>query len=515
MEEKRFDYSKQPGQKKIETELQTVTPLMTIITPYYNAAKYFEQTYNCVINQTFIWYEWIIVDDGSTKISDVDFLENLVKSDNRIKVYHKKNGGPAAARNYAVSKSNTDLIVSLDADDLIEPTYLEETYFALYFNPKASWAYSNSLGFGALNYVWKVYFDSEKLKKKNFLIEIGTYRKEIFEKVGGYDDAQRYSHEDWDLWLRFMAEGGYPVHIAGLLAWYRIVENGALHATNDHQEIRKRAVQRIKNTAQKITEKIDAIEYPNITSPGQYVVPKCSEFKQKKEKQSLEILVLLSSFEDVSEIQMTQQFISIVNQKDMHAGVMLTDQHMHVYQTALKDFTNDVFELPSFLEECNYPEFISYYIKTRQVDIILINGSSYAYGILPWLKNKFPNVYIAECNINKKHILSRNLDAYKTFIDRTYEIKKIEDFWTIVEEYKTIELKNKISMEELQESCLDVYMAFYSEVLFYKKKYNRFEQKVDAFYEKEARKRLVIQRFLDTKLGSLITEILEKVKNRV
>ena len=42
MEEKRFDYSKQPGQKKIETELQTVTPLMTIITPYYNAAKYFE-----------------------------------------------------------------------------------------------------------------------------------------------------------------------------------------------------------------------------------------------------------------------------------------------------------------------------------------------------------------------------------------------------------------------------------------------------------------------------------------
>ena len=63
-----FDYTKEPGKVRLNRNLNTEdTPLVSIITPYYNAGKYFEQTFNCVMNQTFPWFEWIIVNDGSTK----------------------------------------------------------------------------------------------------------------------------------------------------------------------------------------------------------------------------------------------------------------------------------------------------------------------------------------------------------------------------------------------------------------------------------------------------------------
>ena len=54
-----FNFSQQPGlklDKKTNTN-DNQDALITIITPYYNAGKYFEQTFNSVINQTFPWFE--------------------------------------------------------------------------------------------------------------------------------------------------------------------------------------------------------------------------------------------------------------------------------------------------------------------------------------------------------------------------------------------------------------------------------------------------------------------------
>ncbi len=53
-----FDFTKEPGKVRLERGLTTEgTPLVSIITPYYNAGKHFEQTFNCVMNQSFPWFE--------------------------------------------------------------------------------------------------------------------------------------------------------------------------------------------------------------------------------------------------------------------------------------------------------------------------------------------------------------------------------------------------------------------------------------------------------------------------
>ena len=67
-EEVFFDYEKEPG-KKVKDIIAKCDkkPLVSIITSYYNASSYMMQTINCVLNQTFPFWEWIIVNDGSTR----------------------------------------------------------------------------------------------------------------------------------------------------------------------------------------------------------------------------------------------------------------------------------------------------------------------------------------------------------------------------------------------------------------------------------------------------------------
>ena len=314
-----FNFEKQPGLTRKSEYVTQITdkPLISIITPFYNAGKYFEQTFNCVINQTFVWFEWVIVNDGSTKEGDVALLEKLAAKDARIKVYHVKNGGPAAARNYAVSKTTSDLIVSLDADDLIEPVYLDQTYFALSLHPDAAWAYTDSLGFEQQNYVWRVKFDDEKLKKENFLIEVGTFRKSYFEAVGGYDAAQKHSHEDWNLWLRFMTKGGYPVHIGSLSSWYRRVDDGAFHQTDDNEEVKKRAFQRIEETTKLITQKINAVEYPRIGEKEKLYPPKSSQWIRKKTKDKIEVLMLIPWMEMGGSDKFNLEIVKNIDKKNV------------------------------------------------------------------------------------------------------------------------------------------------------------------------------------------------------
>ena len=145
-----FDYAKGPGLELLNSNrVSNDKPSVSIITPYYNAGKHFEQTFNCVMNQTFPWFEWIIVDDGSMDKPSLDTLERLSKQDTRIRVLHQSNQRQAAARNAAIKHSTTDIIVPLDADDLISPPFIEELYFALQKNPDAAWAYTDSVGFGA------------------------------------------------------------------------------------------------------------------------------------------------------------------------------------------------------------------------------------------------------------------------------------------------------------------------------------------------------------------------------
>ena len=85
-----IDYNILPGEKLEKNEYENDRePIISIITPYYNGEKYIEQTAKSVLNQTFPYFEWIIVDDGSSQ-KGIEKLKQIEKMDKRIKVFFKK-----------------------------------------------------------------------------------------------------------------------------------------------------------------------------------------------------------------------------------------------------------------------------------------------------------------------------------------------------------------------------------------------------------------------------------------
>ena len=100
---------------------------ISVIIPVYNCEEFLEETFDCVLNQTFKDFEVICVDDGSEDNS-LQILNDYAKKDNRIHVFHQENGGGGVARNFALTKAKGKYIYFMDADDLMELTALEETY---------------------------------------------------------------------------------------------------------------------------------------------------------------------------------------------------------------------------------------------------------------------------------------------------------------------------------------------------------------------------------------------------
>lgn len=104
--------------------------LISIIVPVYNVEQYLEKCVNSIINQTYKNLEIILVDDGATDSSG-KLCDELAKIDNRIKVYHKENGGLSDARNYGVERATGEYIGFVDSDDYIDAEMYEKLYEAI------------------------------------------------------------------------------------------------------------------------------------------------------------------------------------------------------------------------------------------------------------------------------------------------------------------------------------------------------------------------------------------------
>ena len=101
--------------------------LISIIVPVYNVEIYLTECVRSILNQTYKNIEILLIDDGSTDNSGV-LCENLAKQDDRIKVFHKENGGLSDARNYGIEKAVGEFIMFVDSDDLVSESIVDNLY---------------------------------------------------------------------------------------------------------------------------------------------------------------------------------------------------------------------------------------------------------------------------------------------------------------------------------------------------------------------------------------------------
>lgn len=396
-----FDFKLQPGLSLHKRGLRTDgTPLVSIITPYYNGGKYFEQTFNSVMNQTFPWFEWIIVDDGSTEQKDLDVLELFSSKDPRIYVIHKDNGGISTARNLGIRESHTDLILPLDCDDLLEPTFVEVCWWMLQKNPNAAWSYTDCVGFAGQEYLWQHRFDPIQEKKENLLTATALIRKEWLNKVGRYDEGRKHYNEDWVLWLKITAADGYPIQATNeFLFWYRRSETGVLAAVKTDPVIAQENAVLLENVASQVKNPCPPIIYP---TGFQYAWERpCFSTWEKsifddKQQQRCHIAFLLPWTVMGGADKFVLDLVSGLDRDRFDIGILTTLTSQNDWCQRFRAVCDDVFNLPNFMDATDYAEFISYYIKSRQLDVLVVSNTYIGIYLVPWLRQQFPDLAIVD-----------------------------------------------------------------------------------------------------------------------
>jgi glycosyltransferase involved in cell wall biosynthesis len=103
-------------------EIKEQLPLLSVIVPVYNVEKFLEECVYSILQQEFEDFEILLVDDGSTDSSSRLCDEFAVK-DERIRVFHKTNGGQSSARNLALDEAKGKYITFVDSDDYISKDF--------------------------------------------------------------------------------------------------------------------------------------------------------------------------------------------------------------------------------------------------------------------------------------------------------------------------------------------------------------------------------------------------------
>ena len=99
-------------------------PKVSVIVPVYNGEKYIKHCIHSVMGQTLSDIEILVINDGSSD-GTKQILEHLASEDQRIHVFHQKNQGVSAARNFGITLAKGKYLTFLDADDYLGPEYLK------------------------------------------------------------------------------------------------------------------------------------------------------------------------------------------------------------------------------------------------------------------------------------------------------------------------------------------------------------------------------------------------------
>lgn len=203
-------------------------PVVSVITPTYNAARFITETIFSVKEQTFTNWEMIIVDDSSLD-NTVEIVKKEMEKDSRIKLIElKKNSGPANARNRAIAAANGNYLAFLDSDDLWLPQKLERQ---LLFMDQKNLAFSYT-GYRIMTEDGKrtdvVFRVPAKIDYKSLLKNtiIGTLTVMLDRRKVGMVQMplHRDCSEDYGLWLSILSRGIQAYGMNEELAIYRKCE---------------------------------------------------------------------------------------------------------------------------------------------------------------------------------------------------------------------------------------------------------------------------------------------------
>lgn len=203
-------------------------PLVSVITPSYNAERFIGESIQSVLNQTYDNWEMIIVDDKSTD-NTVEIVQKFIDQDARIRIIRlQENSGSAIARNTAIDQALGKYIAFLDSDDVWLPEKLSK---------QVQFMEENNLTFSFTKYV-RMYEDGTLTNGYSKVPKKITYEKLMKhcvigcltvmlnrEAIGNERMVNIRTRQDYAFWLTLLRKGHTAYGLDEVLSKYRLVEN--------------------------------------------------------------------------------------------------------------------------------------------------------------------------------------------------------------------------------------------------------------------------------------------------
>ncbi len=220
--------------------------LFSVIIPTYNRADFITKTINSVIQQTYQSWEIIIVDDGS-KDNTAEIVAVFVeKWGEKIRYFYQENGERGKARNKGMQEAKGDYITFLDSDDLLYPHYLAEGLAVINQHQKPPFVHigyeiidaKTSKSSHQVNFLKND--DVDCLITGNPLSCMGVFlAKNLTKNFQFQEDRQLAGSEDWELWVRIMANVGIKVSNKICASLINHESRSVLNHSEEKLEIRK------------------------------------------------------------------------------------------------------------------------------------------------------------------------------------------------------------------------------------------------------------------------------------
>lgn len=385
-----YFYDEMAGDISIEMWLQK-KHLISIIIPCYNYGEYVEEAVRSILRSTFQDFEIIIIDDGSTDKYTIQILNRI--HGEKIKIIHQPNQGLVNARNNGIKIAQGKYICCLDADDTIESTYIEKCIEVLESQLEIGFVYSLVRIFGDENKIWYTrHFEINRLLKYNYISVSAIFRKELWERVGGYNPNMTYGYEDWDFWLSISETGTRGFLIREVLFNHR--RHGKTMTYGAKEKYRYLVSQIRKNhrvlygrdSIKKIVEEYKSFfvkNYPlNTIRKDQFVL------KNKKRILFLIPWISIGGSESV--------FFEILKglNNDFDFFFVTTLVNKNEWHEKFYRYTKYIYHLPFFLQKCYWKNFILNFIRVKNIDTVIISNSQFGYDMIKHIRSVSKTVKI-------------------------------------------------------------------------------------------------------------------------
>jgi len=186
---------------------------VSIIIPYYNNGLYLRDALDSIDafkKHPHYQFEIIIINDGSTDAASIALLDEI-KNDGYI-IINQQNKGAAAARNAGLKIAKGMYLLFLDSDNKIRDELIPTALSVLeYTDADIVYGRVNFFGASTKPLFKPGVFHLPTLMVENYIDVCSLVKREVYDTIGGFDEAPELNQEDWEYWIR-AAKAGFKFY---------------------------------------------------------------------------------------------------------------------------------------------------------------------------------------------------------------------------------------------------------------------------------------------------------------